>query len=107
MSIFLSLAVSLLLTLVLELGFALLWGVGRRDLPLVGLANVLTNPVVVLCYMLVAFFAPKVLIPAVVVLEAGAVVVEGWLFHTRSDIRFPWAFALCANLFSLTIGLFF
>lgn len=107
MSIFLALAVSLLLTLVLELGFALLWGVGRRDLLLVALANVLTNPIVVLCCTLAASFIPELLIPAVVVLEIGAVVVEGWLFHTRSDIRFPWAFALCANLFSFTIGLIF
>lgn len=105
MRIFLSLAVSLLLTLVLELGFALLWGVERRDLTLVALANVLTNPVVVLCYTVTATFASRLLIPAVAVLEAGAVAVEGWLFQIRSDIRFPWAFSLCANLFSFTIGL--
>lgn len=107
MSVFLSLAVSLLLTLALELGFALLWGVDRRDLPLVALANVLTNPVVVLFYTAAGSFAPELLLPAAAVLEAGAVVVEGWLFHTRGGIRFPWAFALCANLFSFTLGLFF
>lgn len=106
MSIFLSLAVSLFLTLALELGFALLWGVGRRDLPLVALANVVTNPVVVLCYTVAASFAPRLLIPAAAVLELGAVAVEGWLFQTRGDIRFPWAFSLCANLFSFTVGLF-
>lgn len=105
MSIFLCLVVSLFLTLVLELGFALLWGVNMRDILLVALANVLTNPVVVLCYTLVGSFTPGLLIPAVAVLEVGAVVVEGWLFQTRSNIRFPWAFALCANLFSFTIGL--
>lgn len=107
MSIFLALAGSLMLTLLTELGFALLWGVGRRDLTLVALANVLTNPVVVLCYMAAASFIPGLLIPAVAVLELGAVAVEGWLFHTRSDIRFPWAFSLCANLFSFSIGLIF
>ena len=107
MNIFLSLAVSLLLTLALELGFALLWGVERLDYLLVALANVLTNPVVVLCYTVAASFIPRLLIPAVAVLELGAVAVEGWLFHTRSDVRFPWAFALCANLFSFTIGLLF
>lgn len=107
MNIFLSLGVSLLLTLALELGFALLWGVERRDLTLVALANVLTNPVVVLCYTAAASLVPGLLIPAVAVLELGAVAVEGWLFRTRSDIRFPWAFALCANLFSFTIGLIF
>ena len=105
MSIFLSLAVSLLLTLALELCFALLWGVEQRDLTLVALANVLTNPVVVLCYTLTESFIPRLLIPAVAVLELGAVIVEGWLFHTRGAIRFPWAFSLCANLFSFTIGL--
>lgn len=107
MNIFLSLAVSLLLTLALELGFALLWGVERRDYLLVALANVLTNPVVVLCYMAAASFVPALLTPIAAVLELGAVAVEGWLFHTRSDIRFPWAFALCVNLFSFTIGLLF
>lgn len=106
MSIFPALAGSLLLTLVLELGFALLWGVERRDLTLVALANVLTNPVVVLCYTVAGSFVPELLIPVTAVLEVGAVIVEGRLFHTRGGIRFPWAFALCANLFSFTVGLF-
>ena len=45
------LAVSLLLTLLLEEGFALLWGLrGRRELTLVALVNCLTNPTVVLLY---------------------------------------------------------
>lgn len=105
MSIFVSLAVSLALTLVLELGLALLWGAGRRDLPLVALANVLTNPVAVLCRTLAALFYPAALIPVTFVLEAGAVLVEGRLFATRGDIRFPWGFALCANLFSFSVGL--
>ena len=105
MNIFSALAGSLMLTLLIELGFALLWGVSRRDLLLVALSNVLTNPAVVFCYAVTASYAPRLLIPAAAVLEVGAVVVEGRLFLTRSDIRFPWAFALCANLFSFTIGL--
>ena len=45
------LAVSLALTLVFEVGFALLWGLrGRRELALVALVNCLTNPPVVLLY---------------------------------------------------------
>ena len=49
-----SLIVSLALTLMLELGFALILGVrGRRNLALVALVNVLTNPpVVLLCSLL-------------------------------------------------------
>lgn len=105
MSIFASLAVSLALTLVLELGFALLWGAARRDLALVALANVLTNPAVVLGYTLTALFFPAALPPVTLVLEAGAVLVEGRLFAARGDIRFPWGFSLCANLFSFSVGL--
>lgn len=105
MSIFVSLAVSLALTLVLESGFSLLWGVGKRDLALVALANVLTNPVVVLCHTLTAIFIPAALPPVTFILEAGAVLAEGRLFSTRGGIRFPWVFSLCANLFSFFIGL--
>ena len=46
--LFLPLALSLVLTLTLELSFALAWRVGRRDLSTVALANILTNPTVVL-----------------------------------------------------------
>lgn len=89
----------------LELGLALLWGAGRRDLPLVALANVLTNPVAVLFHALAALFFPAALLPVTLALEAGAVLVEGRLFATRGGIRFPWGFALCANLFSFSVGL--
>ena len=105
MSIFASLAVSLALTLVLELGFSLLWGAGKRDLPLVALANVLTNPVVVLCHTLTALFIPAALPQVTFALEAGAILVEGRLFSTRGGIRFPWLFSMCANLFSFSVGL--
>ena len=105
MNLFLSLAVSLAMTLALELAFALLWRVRQKDLPLVALANVLTNPVVVLCHALAALWAPAWLLPVTLAMEIGAVLVEGWLFSTRSHIRFPWGFALCANLFSFAVGL--
>lgn len=105
MNLILSLLVSLALTLVFELLFALLWGVGRRDLPLVALVNVLTNPAVVLCHALAAAYLPALILPATALLELGAVAVEGWLYAGRGEIRFPWAFSLCANLFSFTIGL--
>ena len=43
------LGVSLTLTVVLEEGFALAWGLrGRRELALVALVNLLTNPPAVL-----------------------------------------------------------
>lgn len=104
MNILLSLAGSLLLTLSLELGFAMLWGVSRRDLPLVALVNVLTNPVVVLCYFLVKSVYPGILPQATLLLEVMAIFTEGWLIGTRSQIRSPWVFAVLANLFSFMIG---
>ncbi len=106
MELFLSLAVSLALTLALEFSFALLWGVRRQDLPLAALANCLTNPPVVLCHTLAATYVPALLLPATAALELGAVLAEGYLYRTRSEIKFPWLFSLCANLFSFTAGLF-
>ena len=52
------LAGSLALTLVLEELFALLWGLrGRRELTVVALVNVLTNPpVVLLCHTAVGLW---------------------------------------------------
>ena len=105
MSVFISLGVSLALTLLLELGFALIWKVQKADLPLVALANVLTNPVVVLCHMMTRFYFPTVLPFFTAVLEFGAFSVEGYLFSTRSQIRRPWLFSLCANLFSYVVGI--
>ena len=52
------LAGSLALTLVLEELFALLWGLrGRRELTVVALVNILTNPpVVLLCHTAVGLW---------------------------------------------------
>lgn len=105
MELAVTLAVSLGLTLLLEGLFALLWGVERRDMPLVVLANVLTNPTVVVLHRTAALFAPGLLAPVTLLLELGAVAVEGWMYRERSQIHLPWAFAVCANLFSYTIGL--
>lgn len=104
-SLFWSLAISLVLTLMLELGFALLWGVERSDLSLVALVNVLTNPVAVLCHTWAAIYRPTALLWVTLALELGAVGTEGYLYRGRSQIPFPWAFSLCANLFSFTAGL--
>lgn len=79
-----SLLLSLTLTLVLELVGALLLGVrARRDLLLIFLVNVLTNPPLVLTLDLVYLtwgMPPWYLIAA---LELSAVGVEALLFHRR------------------------
>ena len=101
----LSLAVSLGLTLVLELPFALVTGKRGRDLALVCLVNVLTNPAVVLLYFLAA--ALTAIPPWVVkaVLEVAAVLVEA-LYYCRygAGFRRPLLFSLGANAFSFMLG---
>lgn len=105
MDLFLPLAVSLALTLALELSFALVWRVERQDLPTVALANILTNPVVVLCRYAAAWYTPGLLTAATLVLEVGATAAEGLIFQRRTQIARPWTFSLCANAFSFFTGL--
>lgn len=105
MDLFLSLGVSLALTLALELAFALVWRVKREDLPAVVLANVLTNPIVVLCRHAAAWYVPRYLVVVTLALELWAVGTEGLIYRRRSQIARPWTFSLCANVLSYCAGL--
>ena len=101
------LAISLMLTLVLELAYALMWGVrDRHDLILAVLVNVLTNPVVVFVYYYVWYRKPPVRQGVVtLVTEVLAVVTEALLYRKYArTIRRPWLFALSANAFSYGMG---
>ena len=97
-----ALGVSLLLTLVLEGVFGLIWGVkGRKDWLLLLLVNVVTNPIVVtLHYCVSSFWA------FTVVLEVAAVAAE-WLAYRKwgHSTKPAFLFALCANCFSYFSGL--
>lgn len=93
---------SLLLTLVLEGIFGLIWGVrGRRDWLLLLLVNVVTNPIVVTLY-----YCARGGWVVTVVLEVAAVLAE-WLAYRRwgRTTRPAFLFALCANCFSYFSGL--
>ena len=93
-------ALSLGLTLVFELTFALLWGLRRRDLLLCALVNVLTNPVVVLLYLL--FPHPA----ATAAWECMAAAVEGWYYRRYGqNIRAPRLFSVLCNGISFSLGL--
>ena len=97
--IILSLTVSLTLTLIIELSFALAMRVRGRDLLLVTLVNVLTNPIVVSVSL---FVMPMLIIP----LEIAAVLTEAFFYHRYADnIKRPFVFSLSANLISYTFGL--
>ena len=97
-----SLAVSLGLTLVLELAFALVWCVRGRGLVLVALMNLLTNPTVVTLHWVAVRLLGLPPVPVTAILELAAVAAEG--FCCRGVIRRPWVFAFLINLFSFSAG---
>ncbi len=100
------LALSLALTLLLEEGFALAWGLrGRRELAVVALVNILTNPAVVLLYHTAVGLWRLGAVPVTIALESAAVLVE-WLFYRAcsEQLRRPFLFALLANAFSYGVG---
>lgn len=102
MNLIFSLAVSLLLTIGLELCFSLLWGVRGRGLLLVLLMNLMTNPAAVLLHFTFVRLLGWSAICVVPLLELAAVIAEG--FCCRGIIRRPWLFALLVNLFSYGMG---
>ena len=100
-----SLGISLLLTLALELAFALVFKVRGRALLIVILVNILTNPAVVTLYLLFCrhFSLPALII--VSVLEISAVIIEAIIYKTRClSITKPFLFSLGANAFSYLCG---
>ena len=97
-----SLAVSLGLTLALELAFAWVWGVRGHGLTLVVLMNLLTNPAVVTLHWVSVHRLGLPSWPVTAILELAAVVAEG--FCCRGVIRRPWVFAFLINLFSFSAG---
>lgn len=96
--------ISLGLTLVLELIFALIFMIrNKKDLLLVCLVNVITNPVVVFLYYLAGGKRGPLLL--LVLLEAGAVTVEALYYKAYGGkIRHPVLFAAGTNAFSFLTG---
>lgn len=98
----------LCLTVLLELGLAALLGV-RSGLDFVNifLAQVITNPLVVLLAVLASVYLTRAgCIASVVVLEVSAVIVEGLLYRRVLDYRRipPLLFSLILNAFSFGAG---
>lgn len=102
-----SLALSLALTLILEAAFFLITGKrNKKDLLLLVLANVITNPAVVLIYCLSMWFTHLNLIALTAVLELAAVATEGFIYRRYGqDFKRPYLFSLAANGVSFGCGL--
>lgn len=101
-----TLAMSLALTLVLEVFFALIWGLrGRRELGTVALVNVLTNPPVVFLHHTAVGLLGWNAAVVTAVLETAAVLVE-WRYYRlcSQQLRRPFLFALLANALSYGTG---
>ena len=103
-----ALVISLFLTLIFEVGFFLLTGKrNKRDLLLVCLVNVLTNPVAVLFYWLAVLYTEWNSVIVKIALEFCAITVEGYYYKNYGEeFRHPFAFSIVANVFSFGIGLF-
>lgn len=104
--LFAALAISLVLTLILEIGFFLFIGKrNKKDLLLVGLVNVITNPAVVLLYWAAVLYTDLNLILVTMVIELWAIVTEGYYYKTRGqDFGHPYFFSIAANAFSFGTG---
>ena len=92
--------VSLLLTLVLELSWVLLFGARKKDLLLFLLVNIMTNPAVVVLSILTGHHGGIQLF-----LEVMVVLVEGWYYKIYTEhMRRSMLCSLCANGFSYGVG---
>lgn len=106
-SLLISLGTSLILTLVLETGFFLLIGKrGKKDLLLLVLVNVLTNPPVVLLYWLATWYTAWPTAIIILPLELFAVLTEGYYYKKYAGgFKHPYLFSLAANMFSFWSGM--
>ena len=101
-----SFGLSLLLTLLLEGLFALVWGLrGWREWAILALVNLLTNPAVVLLYHLFTGLCGLNAVLVTLVLECVAIVVE-WQYYKNCSrqLKRPFLFALLTNAFSYSLG---
>jgi len=101
-----ALCISLVLTLILEVGFYLLiCKRNKKDLLLVILVNMLTNPIVVLTYWLFYLNTNWNTTLIKIPLELFAITVEGFYYNKYSqEIKKPFIFSIAANLFSFSVG---
>jgi hypothetical protein len=101
-----ALVVSLILTILFEAGIFLLIGKRKKkDLLLVMLVNVITNPVVVLSYWLAVLYTNWNHVLVTMLLELFAVLTEGYYYKKYGqDFGRPYLFSAAANAFSFGTG---
>lgn len=102
-----SMARALMLTLIFEMTFSLLCKIrDKRSFLVIGLVNLLTNPLVNAIYHAASANVNGIMLAAVTaVLEIAAVITEGLIYKDMTDIKKPMLFSLGANMFSFGLGL--
>ncbi len=106
-SLILPIVISFVLTQGLEVLFALIYGIrSKKDLGLLMLVNVITNPPVVLIYYLATGYTGVNPWAAAIILELAVVAAEAYYFrrYGKGYLR-PVTFAVLVNAFSYGIGL--
>ena len=88
-------ALSLGLTLLLELPVAYFWGIWKRELLTVFAANLMTNPLAVALHLTGIPQLP---------IEIGVVIAEGFAYSKHFEKR-PWLLAIVSNALSWGFGL--
>ena len=88
-------ALSLGLTLLLELPIAYFWGLRKRELLTVFAANLMTNPLAVALHLTGIPQLP---------IEIGVVLAEGFAYSKHFEKR-PWLLAIISNALSWGIGI--
>ena len=98
---------SALLTLVLETVFFFLTGKrDKKDLLLIILVNLLTNPIVVLTYWMLTNYMNSNEILVKTILEISAVLIEGYYYKKYGrNFHHPYVWSASANAFSFGMGI--
>lgn len=101
-----TLFISLLLTIVFELLFFILIGIrDRKNMLLVCLVNIITNPPVVLSYYLITTYTNINNSYVKIILELAAILTESYYYKTYAlKLKHPYLIAISANIVSFTIG---
>ena len=109
MELLVSLFYCLSLTILIELIIAIIFGVrDKKDIYLVILAQILTNPVVVLITIFTGLNCSyTVYLVSIAIMELLAIIVEGLLYkmYLKKQTINPFAFALILNMISFISGL--
>ncbi len=105
MEYLISLSSALLLTLAVEVPVCMLMGLRKKELLIVLLANVMTNPAVNVLYLLGKLYTPLPVFAVIAVLEVAAVVVEWIVYRLLTEARRPFLVSLVANAVSYGTGL--